>query len=439
MENPQPDQPSEPAPSDARPHIHLLAQAQSLTTIPKDENLAGLHPSTPPFFTSAQWTADGTSIITTSSAQTVSAFVLPDDLLEPSPDGQPREPTPESSHRLPEPAQVIAAAPYFSLADPASQAYLAPCRDHPIQLRHAFPDDEKSMVVCAYKLIRKETEHYITPSSLLWKYPGTHFVCGSANRLDLFDVSRPGNDGPLLTLPTIPSRRHLSKGGGVGMKGTVSALSASPADGDGSSIIAAGTWTRWLGLYDFWRTDKVIANWSIAGAHEESSPAGARNTAGRGITQTLWSPCGRYLVINERSADGLLVYDIRVTGQLLSILAGRKARTQQRLHCDVFTSEEGGFEVWAGSQDGTVQAWTGVGLHSEYGAAPSWDWQGHEAPVGSTVLHQSGSVVATCSGGWEHSAAYENEGEPAGDMPQSTVLEESSLKVWSITNSQTET
>jgi hypothetical protein len=290
-----------------------------------------------------------------------------------------------------------------------------------------------------YKLIRKETEQYITPSSLIWKYPGTHFVCGSANRIDLFDVSRPGNDGPLLTLPTIPSRRHLSKGGGVGMKGTVSALSASSADADGSSIIAAGTWTRWLGLYDFWRTDKVIANWSIAGAHKDVSSTDARHTAGRGIAQTLWSPCGRYLVINERNAEGLLVYDIRVTGQLLSILTGRKANTQQRLHCDVFTGEDGGFEVWAGSQGGTVHAWTGVGLHSEYGAAPSWDWQGHESPVGSTVMHQSGSVVATCAGGWEHSAVYESDGEPTRNMAQSTILEESSLKVWSITNSKTET
>lgn len=217
------------------------------------------------------------------------------------------------------------------------------------------------------------------------------------------------------------------------MKGTVSALCASPNDADGSSVIAAGTWTRWIGLYDFWRTDKVIANWSVAGAGDGSLP-GSIDTAGRGVSQTLWSPCGRYLIINERNANSLLVYDIRVTGQLLSILTGRQADTQQRMHCDVFAGEDGGFEVWAGAQDGTVLAWTGVGLHSDYGAAPSWDWQGHGAPVGSTALHQSGSVVATCSGGWEHAAVDDGKGDAPLQKPGSTVLDESSLKVWSISN-----
>lgn len=429
-------------PSNQPPRLNLLAQAQGLDATPHapdSDHLSSHHDH--PFFTSTQWTADGTTILTTSSPQTVSAYVLPDNLLDPSPDHQPHRLTPESTQCLPEPVQIISAAPYFSLADPATQTYLAPCRDLPIQLRHAFPGDNGSgpAVLCTYKLIKKETEQYITPSSLIWNYPGTHFVCGSANRLDLFDVSRPGNDGPLLTLPTIPSRRHISKGGGVGMKGTVSALSASPADADGSRVIAAGTWTRWLGLYDFWRSDKIIANWSIAGAGEESPGV---SVIGRGIAQTLWSPCGRYLIINERAAPGLLVYDIRVTGQLLSILTGRGGiaadATQQRLHCDVFAGGDGGgFEVWAGSQDGTVYTWTGVGLHSEYGAAPGWSWKAHGSPVGSTVLHQGGSVVATCSGGWEHSALDLSEdggSSRKNDKPLTTVLGESSLKVWSIQN-----
>lgn len=421
-------------PSNTPPRLNLLADAQRADTTTHEAGRPNSHHDRS-FFMSAQWTADGTSVITTSSPQTVSTFVLPDDLLDPSPDNQPRKLIPESIQRLPEPAQVIASAPYFSLAEPASQTYLAPCRDHPIQLRHAFPSSGPA-ILCTYKLIKKETEHYITPSSLIWNYPGTHFVCGSANRLDLFDLSRPGNDGPLLTLPTIPSRRHLSKGGGVGMKGTVSALSASPNDSDGSSIIAAGTWTRWLGLYDFWRTDKTIAHWSIAGASGENPGADA---GGRGIAQTLWSPCGRYLVVNERASSGMLVYDIRVTGQLLSILiGGGRATTQQRLHGDVFSGgDAGGFEVWAGSQDGTVHTWTGVGLHSEYGVPPSWSLKAHESPVGRTVLHQGGSVVATCSGGWEHSAMNEEgdrESPGKDDMPLTNVLEESSLKLWSIEN-----
>lgn len=406
------DQQHEPT---AKPHVHLLAE-HHLTA----KNSAS---GTDAFFTSARWTADGTSILTTSSDQIVSIFVLPDDLLE---SDASRPLTPQSSTKLPEPTQVVAVAPYFSLTESSSQTFLAASRDHPIHLYHAFPNEGRMTPLCGYKLIRKETEEYIKPSSMMWNYPGTHFICGSVNRIDMFDISQHGSDGPVLTLPTIPSRRHISKGSGVGMKGTVSALAASPPAADGGSVIAAGTWTRWVGLYDIHRTNKTVANWNIAGAVEAGSP----DIGGQGISQTLWSPCGRYLLLNERNASGLLVYDVRVTGQLLSILTGREADTQQRLNCDAFPGEDGGFEVWAGTQNGDVKVWEGVGLHSEYGVEPSWGWQGHESPVSNAVLHAGGSVVATCSGGWEHSKAFDGEGGMDGSGTD--VLEESSVKVWSI-------
>ncbi|KAI9158251.1 Guanine nucleotide-binding protein negative regulator 1 [Paramyrothecium foliicola] len=375
------------------------------------------------FFASARWSADGTSLLVGASDQTVTTFVLSADLLEPT-EG-PRALEAQATVRLPEPSQVIAPAPYFSLADPTTQTFLVGCRDHPLQLYHVFPEDEHAPPVCAYKLIRKETEEYITPSALLWQYPGTHFICGSANRIDMFDMSKPGSDGPVVTVPTIPSRRHISKGSGVGMKGTVAALAASPPDADGGSIIAAGTWTRWIGLYDLNRTDRVVANWSISDVDTTHFNAAM---GGQGISQIMWSPCGRYLIVNERHADGLLVYDIRGTGQALSILSGRATTTQQRLNCDVFSSDSysGGFEVWAGSDDGTVHVWDNAGSNVGLCSA-DWSWKAHDAPIGSTVLHSSGSVAATCSGGWKHSS--DSSQSKCGG---SEVLPESSLRVWSI-------
>ncbi|KAK5987976.1 Guanine nucleotide-binding negative regulator 1-like protein [Cladobotryum mycophilum] len=380
------------------------------------------------YYTSAQWTTDGTSLITTSSDQTVSSFVLPADLLQPA--GEARTLQPQASIKLPEPTQVVAAAPYFSLAEPTSQLLLVGCRDHPLQVYHAFPKDARSAPLTSYKLIKKESEQYITPASLLWEYPGTHFVCGSANRLDYFDMSQHGSGGPLLTVPTIPSRRHILKGGGVGMKGTVAALAASPRDANGGSVLAAGTWTRWMGLYDLHRTDRVIAHWSISNAE-----AGFQvSLGGQGIVQTAWSPCGRYLVINERQAEGLLVYDIRGTGQLLSVLKGRRSNTQQRLHCDVFQGETG-FEVWAGSQDGSVAVWEGVGSQNDV-VEPSWTWKAHDSPIGSTIIHSSGSVVATCSGGWGHPSGGDDSADKTHDeLCNGRVFDESSIKVWSIEGS----
>ncbi|KAK1241107.1 hypothetical protein MKX08_001081 [Trichoderma sp. CBMAI-0020] len=387
------------------------------------------------FYTSAQWTADGTSILAASSDQTVASFILPADLLQPA--GEARHLARQASIKLPEPTQTLAGAPYFSLANPASQTFLVGCRDHPLHLYHAFPQlddadadaagDVASRPLYTYKLIRMESEQYLSPASLLWEYPGTHFICGSANRIDLFDASGHCADGPTLTIPTIPSRRHISKGSGVGMKGTVAALAASPpADASGhGSILAAGTWTRWMGTYDIHRTDRVVANWSIADADEKAFRI---SLGGQGIVQTAWSPCGRYLVVNERQADGLLVYDIRGTGQLLAVLNGRRATTQQRLHFDVFQGETG-FEVWAGTQDGAVAVWEEVGMRNDV-VEPSWTWKAHEAPVGSTIVHSSGSVAATCSGGWGY--PRESRKGHAVESHHRQVFDESSLRVWSI-------
>ena len=421
-----------------KPGVRLVAQSA--------------RPPASAFFTSAKWTADGTTVITSASDQAVRAFVLPDDLLEGASD-EPRTLEHQGFTRLPEPPLTVTPAPFFHLGDPATQSFLATFRDHPIQLYHVFPhEDAHAAPLASYKLIRTETEEYIAPSSLLWQAPGSHFLCGSTNRLDLFDASGHASNAPLVTVPTIPSKRYISKGGGVGMKGVVSALDAAPPSADGGSIIAAGTWTRWIGLYDLIRSEKQVANWSVAKAVDSLSD---EDLGGSGVAQTIWSPCGRYLVVNERNSCGLLVYDIRVTGQLLSVLRGRPADTHQRMHCDVYAGKDGGFEVWAGAQDGVVRVWEDVGLHGDLATDSSWDWKAHDAPIGSTALHSSGSVVATCSGAWEHTRFYdsnedkdcsESESESESSEPASTdlgtdfrgptVLEDSCLSLWSIEAAQ---
>jgi hypothetical protein len=194
------------------------------------------------------------------------------------------------------------------------------------------------------------------------------------------------------------------KGGGVGMRGIVSSLSVQGEDG---GMLAAGTWTRWVGLYDAQGTGGSVATWSIAEAADLHAGIG-----GMGITQTLWSGCGRYLFVVERKSRGVLVFDVRVTGQLVAWLEGREADTNQRLGVDVFEAE-GGVEIWAGGVDGIVRVWEGVGK-SEGGVERSWEFRAHDGksscsevdtawlivldPIGSTIVHSSGTVVATCSG-----------------------------------------
>ncbi|KAI1383424.1 uncharacterized protein F4822DRAFT_77409 [Hypoxylon trugodes] len=354
------------------------------------------------YFETAQWTADGTTILTSSSSNLISGYIVPQDLLSPTAI-RPLALNPQSTIQLPEPSNVLSGAPYFHLAEPWTQQLLVSARDHPIQLFYLSPTSPSSpppKPASSYPLTKARSETFLTATSLVWPAPGTHFIAGSRNLLAKFDVSRTGEE-PLVRIKTIPSERHLSKGGGVGMRGDVSALSAQPPDASYASLLAAGTWTCWVGLYDFAQAGSscAVATWSVARAAGEEEAA----IGGDGVMQTIWSPCGRYLLVGERKSRGVLVYDVRVTGKLLGWLAGREARGNQRIGCDVFPSsdDEGGFEVWSGTTDGVVKVWEGVG--SREGTHNSaWGWNAsHESTIGSTCVHQSGSVAVTCSGSWE--------------------------------------
>ncbi|KAK3938201.1 hypothetical protein QBC46DRAFT_441184 [Diplogelasinospora grovesii] len=383
------------------------------------------------YFKSAQWSADGTCLFTLSSANRICSYLLPSDLLEPHP--QPVSLVPQGTLVLGDATNCFTPSPYFTLEHPSTHTILTASNDHPIHLHHAFPQppdsagsssypfpyDESPVAtqpppLASYRLIKHETEAYLPLTSLIWPSPGSHFICGTTNRIALFDATHPT---PILEIPTIPSTRHIMKGGGVGMRGTVSALSQQPQSQDSTStgVVAAGTWTRNLGLYDLHRAGSCVATWSLTQHTDTTVPGNNTSTTtaadgdgigGKGVVQTAWSPCGRYLVVNERGSHGLLVYDLRGTNRLLATLTGRDADTNQRLSVDVFPGAEsvGGFEVWAGTKHGGVVVYEGVG-NTEGVVGPSWGWDTNEkrsgSAVGSTVMHLSGSVVATVSGSWK--------------------------------------
>ncbi|KAJ4390065.1 hypothetical protein N0V93_007538 [Gnomoniopsis smithogilvyi] len=456
------------------------------------------------FYKSAHWTNDGTTIITASYDNKICSFLVPENLLEPR--DQPLNLRPYRTLQLATPTNVVATAPYYDIRIPNTDHLLVASHDHPIQLYQLFPPDRTfpedgdapsqggmpyGPPIASYHFASPTTENYYPVHSLVWPKPGTHFYVGTRDLIAQFDITRNG-DGPSALVPTIPSRRHIRKGNGIGMRGTVSALSTQPtADQEATGLIAAGTWTRWVGLYDIARSGECAAVWNIQEAAEgvvhtdtptsaglsstltkRTSTKGAvlpiKGIGGAGINQTAWSPCGRYLVVNERQSTGMLVYDVRGANRVLGFLAGRDARTHQRMSCDVFNGLQsvGGFEVWAGAMDGTVKVWEGVG-NTEGCQWPSWDFsatdgaagaQGIASPaLGSVGLHYSGSVVATCAGSWTpdaddtsrdwtESGCGETDdrsavlpltqcpGQPLSHAPK-TKIEKSSLKLWSIGSS----
>ena len=319
---------------------------------------------------------DGTTILSSSYDDMLRSFVIPPDLLSPERE-LPNILTPYSVQQSPEPVYATDFHPAYNLQEPSTCLVMASIRSLPVRLFSPFAPG----ILASYPLVSPTTEVYITPYSLLFSPEDpNHFFAGSDSRLSIFDLNRNG-EGPISTLHTTPSRRHHTAAAG-GMKGILSTLAMS-SDG----ILAAGTFSRWVGLYDGYGRGGTVSTFAVAQQRE-----GEESTEGKGLTQVMWSQCGRYLCTVERGSDGIGVLDIRGNSKWLAWLRGRKARTPQRLGVDVI-----GEEVWAGGIDGVVRVWEGLGM-TEGVIDPKWEYQAHGDVVSSTVIHQSGSVLATCSG-----------------------------------------
>lgn len=260
-----------------------------------------------------------------------------------------------------EAVKALTTYPFFDLQDPSTTLLLCSVPDHPVRLHSALSHE----LVASYPFVNATTEAYISPHTLTFTVDGRSFVSGSKNLMAIFDVSRPG-EGPISLLPTASSR---NAGSSIGMKGIISALSIEPA----SNVLAAGTFSRHVGLYSANGQGESLGVFRVDGNEAD------RRIGGLGITQLMWSPCGRYLYIVERSSQGVMLYDIRKSGQLLSWIEGRNAETNQRLGIDLHDSSHagGGLEIWAGGLDGNIRIWRNT--HCQQGSQPpDLDWPAHQ-------------------------------------------------------------
>ncbi|KAK5292276.1 hypothetical protein LTR99_010420 [Exophiala xenobiotica] len=353
-------------------------------------------------------TADGTSLIASPADNSIQTLIVPPDLLEE--DKQPHSLSPYCTIPAKEPVNAIAAYPFFNLEDATTALVLSSLRDHPIRLNSAL----SGHLGASYPLVNPMTEAFISPHSLTFTPQGDRFIAGSDSLISVFDLSRPGQE-PISSLSTGPKRKTTDYNPAVNMRGIVSALAMDNSTG----VLAAGTYGRQVGLYNAMGQAECVGVFSVQGTAADT------HIGGGGITQVTWSQDGRYLYITERKSDGVVIYDIRKTGQLLAWLEGRKAQSNQRLGIDLVTSDDqGGQEVWAGGLDGYVRVWRDP--HQQEGSvSPAFEFKAHDDAISGVGIHNGGSVLATASGQRHFDAAIEGEQSVDGVV-------DNSLKIWTL-------
>ncbi|OCT44428.1 WD repeat-containing protein [Cladophialophora carrionii] len=360
------------------------------------------------FFRNVQWSADGTSLVASLSDNSIQTYIVPPDLLEETP--KLRLLSPYCTIQSSESVNAVMGYPLFSLQDTPTALVLSSTRDHPIRLTSALTGH----LVASYPLVNPMTDEFISPHSLLFSRSGDRFAAGSESLISVFDLSRPG-EGPTSSMPTGPKRKGTNYNDATTMRGIVSALAVDASSG----LLAAGTYSRYVALYD------ALGQGSCIGAFSVKGTSADEQIGGSGVTQVSWSPCGRYLYIAERKSDGVMLYDIRKTGQLLSWLRSRNAQTNQRLGFDaVATDDQGGHEVWAGGLDGLFRIWKDPHQH-EGAVAPTLEFKGHDDAISSVVVHPFGGVVATSSG-QRHLIA------PDDEESFQQLASDYSLKIWTL-------
>lgn len=212
------------------------------------------------------------------------------------------------------------------------------------------------------------------------------------------------------------------------MRGIVSALGVSPEVG----VLAAGTFSRQVGLYSDDGAGDVVGVFEL----EAELP---KDHGGNGVTQLIWSKCGRYLYVVERCSDTVECFDIRVTGKRVGALTRRRADRNQRL--EVALGVDG--EIVGGGEDGIVRVWEAPGIRAEGDGngemgerSPVMEWRASKEPVGGCAVHPMGAVVATVSGERKMSGEVERDGGSGEDSEEEEEEEEegwdNTLRVWEI-------
>ncbi|POY76756.1 hypothetical protein BMF94_0005 [Rhodotorula taiwanensis] len=346
--------------SAARPP-HLVAAASAPSASKR---------TTDAFFRDALLCPDGSCLLATADDRSLSLYALPFGGDEQQPVASTSKLEPAWTHMPSDSVLSSAWYPGASAYDPAMFTFATGVKDHPVHLL----DGNDRRVRASYPII-DHTERFVAPHAMTFSPDGSSLYCGFENAVEIFDVSRPGEEGfRMHTTPTRSSRQ--------GQKGIISSLAFSPASTtSGSSLLAAGSFSGSVALYDP-AMPKPLANLLFP------SQRG-------GVTKILFNPVSPHLLfVASRHSTHLDVWDLRNTSTRSS--GGRLARraaTNQRLGFDIDPS---GTWLTAGDEDGKVSIFSAQPLPDQLEAVETFSLG--TDPISTALFHPTQPWLITTSG-----------------------------------------
>jgi WD40 repeat protein len=263
--------------------------------------------------------------------------------------------------------------------------FVASTRDHPVRLF----DSITGQVRTSYKT-KDAADETKAPLTCKFSLDGQKIYCGFENSIQIFDTGRPGTDCELVKLT--PNRKSSD-----GIKGLIADISFNP---DFSGIFAVGSYSGQIGLLDERTNDLLL---------EIIEPSRS------GVTQCRFSKDGSMLFSASRACDGIRVWDIRNTTEILHTLP-RISKTNQRINFSILDDF-----LYTGNQDGKVTIYN-TKLFSEI-----IEFQTDNECVGGVSANtKDTSQIATCSGERSYYIGIDSDDEIEKDRKQFNVC------IWKI-------
>ncbi|KAK9900789.1 WD40 repeat-like protein [Cystobasidium minutum MCA 4210] len=344
-----------------QPKVNLDSKPSVLTSLPAETGERSDN-----FWRNAKWAPDGSCILTHEEHRLAKIFALPTELVDISTNFSLRQhlavPT--------APAALLGLEwfPFASLSRPETFCFVRSVRDLPVQLI----DGNTGRVRASYSIIDHQ-ERFVGPNSMTFSPDGMKLYCGFENAIECFDVANPGATGTRHMLS--PSRKAKQ-----GQKGLISSIALSL---DNSGLMAAGSFTKSLYLYDASGGEPRLIR-----SLKSKDPS----HRGAGVTQVNFHPTmPNYVYSTSRRMNHILVWDIRNPSDVMLALP-RPGNTHQRIHFDI---DPWGKWLTTGDTNGDVRFYD---THDPDGDMPAAVYHLAEDTVSSAMLHPLQPLLLTASG-----------------------------------------